>query len=122
MVLRKGKHNIRIIKLVSDAEWARSGKTYPGESKQGGAPEEVDTSNRPVKAKKVRTEGQGQKKDKAKKSFWSQFAPPVDPNEQRTVIRTVGTRPDFAQAAATQAGQFTVRRPTVVGNEGEKKE
>lgn len=120
LVLRKGKHNIRIIKLVSDAEWARSGKIYPGESKQGGPPEEADPSNtNPVKVKR---QGTGEKqKTKEKKSFWSQFAPPVDPNEQKSVIRTIRTRPDFAEAAATQAGQFTVRRPTVVGREGEQK-
>lgn len=120
LVLRKGKHNIRIIKLVSDAEWARSGKTYPGESKQGGPPEEADPSNtKPVKVRRQQTGEKQQKKDK--KSFWSQFAPPVDPNEQKSVIRTIRTRPDFAEAAATQAGQFTVRRPTVVGREGEQK-
>ena len=109
LVLRKGKHNIRIIKLVSDAEWARSGKKYPGES--GAVKEEPAEDAKP----------KGKRENKEKKSFWSQFAPPVDPNEQKSVIRTVRTRPDFAEAAATQAGQFTIRRPTVSGTkEGEK--
>ncbi|KAH6681089.1 tyrosyl-tRNA synthetase [Plectosphaerella plurivora] len=35
IILRKGKHNIRIIEVVSDAEWAKSGKTYPGEPGTG---------------------------------------------------------------------------------------
>lgn len=30
MILRRGKHFVRIIKLVSDEEWKRSGQTYPG--------------------------------------------------------------------------------------------
>ena len=82
-------------------------------------PGEGDTSlpwNQSAESMKLKEQ---QKKDK--KSFWSQFAPPVDPNEQKSVIRTVRTRPDFAEAAATQAGQFTIRRPTVSGTkEGEK--
>lgn len=30
LILRKGKHNIRVIKMVSDEEYAQSGETYPG--------------------------------------------------------------------------------------------
>ncbi|KAK4444319.1 hypothetical protein QBC34DRAFT_415590 [Podospora aff. communis PSN243] len=30
LILRKGKHNIRIIKMVSDEEYQESGETYPG--------------------------------------------------------------------------------------------
>lgn len=35
LILRRGKHNIRIIQLVSDDEWKRLGIKYPGE---GGPP------------------------------------------------------------------------------------
>ncbi|KAG6049644.1 hypothetical protein E4U17_006756 [Claviceps sp. LM77 group G4] len=35
LILRKGKHNIRIVELISDAEWKESGKTYPGEPYTG---------------------------------------------------------------------------------------
>lgn len=31
LILRKGKHNVRIVELISDEEWKESGKTYPGE-------------------------------------------------------------------------------------------
>lgn len=30
LILRKGKHNIRVIKMVSDEEYKQSGETYPG--------------------------------------------------------------------------------------------
>ncbi|KAF6820787.1 Tyrosine-tRNA ligase, mitochondrial [Colletotrichum sojae] len=35
LIIRKGKHNVRIIEVVSDDEWARSGKSYPGEPYKG---------------------------------------------------------------------------------------
>ncbi|KAK0668246.1 tyrosyl-tRNA synthetase mitochondrial precursor encoded by the yts1 protein [Cercophora samala] len=35
LILRKGKHNIRIIEMVSDEEWKKSGQTYPGEPGTG---------------------------------------------------------------------------------------
>jgi len=35
LVLRKGKHNIRVIKMVSDEEYAASGQVYPGQPYQG---------------------------------------------------------------------------------------
>lgn len=35
LILRKGKNNVRIIDLVSDAEWDASGKKYPGQPYTG---------------------------------------------------------------------------------------
>ncbi|KAK8017094.1 tRNA synthetase class I [Apiospora rasikravindrae] len=35
MILRRGKHFVRIVKVVSDEDWKRSGKTYPGEPGTG---------------------------------------------------------------------------------------
>lgn len=35
LVLRKGKHNIRIVEVVSDENWVASGLHYPGEYIQG---------------------------------------------------------------------------------------
>ncbi|KAG6040605.1 hypothetical protein E4U41_007719 [Claviceps citrina] len=35
LILRKGKHNIRIIELVSDKEWDESGQIYPGQPYTG---------------------------------------------------------------------------------------
>ncbi|KAM0287976.1 hypothetical protein ACHAQH_000043 [Verticillium albo-atrum] len=35
LILRKGKHNVRIIEVVSDDAWKESGQTYPGEPGTG---------------------------------------------------------------------------------------
>ncbi|KID89599.1 Tyrosyl-tRNA synthetase, partial [Metarhizium majus ARSEF 297] len=35
LILRKGKHNVRIVELVSDEEWEASGKIYPGQPYTG---------------------------------------------------------------------------------------
>jgi len=35
LILRKGKHNVRIVEMVSDEEWEKSGLTYPGEQGKG---------------------------------------------------------------------------------------
>jgi tyrosyl-tRNA synthetase len=35
LILRKGKHNVRIVELVSDEEWDASGKIYPGQPYTG---------------------------------------------------------------------------------------
>ncbi|KAK7430166.1 tyrosyl-tRNA synthetase [Neonectria magnoliae] len=35
LILRKGKHNIRIVELISDEEWEASGEIYPGQPYTG---------------------------------------------------------------------------------------
>ncbi|KAI2638398.1 tRNA synthetase class I [Xylaria nigripes] len=35
LILRRGKHFIRIVEMVSDEEWVASGKSYPGEAGKG---------------------------------------------------------------------------------------
>ncbi|KAH7001471.1 hypothetical protein EDB80DRAFT_722342 [Ilyonectria destructans] len=35
LILRKGKHNIRIVELISDEEWDASGEIYPGQPYTG---------------------------------------------------------------------------------------
>uniref|UniRef100_L2FXS7 Tyrosine--tRNA ligase n=1 Tax=Colletotrichum fructicola (strain Nara gc5) TaxID=1213859 RepID=L2FXS7_COLFN len=35
LILRKGKHNVRIIEVVTDLQWDESGKEYPGEPFKG---------------------------------------------------------------------------------------
>ena len=35
LILRRGKHFIRIVKVVTDEEWKQSGQTYPGEPGSG---------------------------------------------------------------------------------------
>ncbi|KND91120.1 Tyrosine--tRNA ligase, mitochondrial [Tolypocladium ophioglossoides CBS 100239] len=35
LILRKGKHNVRIVELISDEEWEKSGKFYPGQPYTG---------------------------------------------------------------------------------------
>lgn len=35
LILRKGKHNVRIVELVSDEEWEKSGRIYPGQAYTG---------------------------------------------------------------------------------------
>ena len=35
LILRRGKHFIRVIEIISDEEWEKSGKSYPGEPYKG---------------------------------------------------------------------------------------
>ncbi|KAI0121214.1 tRNA synthetase class I [Xylariales sp. AK1849] len=35
LILRRGKHFIRVVKVVNDEEWAASGRTYPGQPNTG---------------------------------------------------------------------------------------
>ncbi|KAM0441040.1 hypothetical protein ACHAPT_000345 [Fusarium lateritium] len=35
LILRKGKHNVRIVELISDEEWEASGEIYPGQPYTG---------------------------------------------------------------------------------------
>ncbi|KAI0905499.1 tRNA synthetase class I [Ustulina deusta] len=35
LVLRRGKHFVRIVEMISDEEWEASGKSYPGEAGKG---------------------------------------------------------------------------------------
>lgn len=35
LILRKGKHNVRVVEMVSDEEYAKSGQTYPGQPYTG---------------------------------------------------------------------------------------
>jgi tyrosyl-tRNA synthetase len=35
LILRKGKHNIRVVEMVSDEEWKQTGLSYPGEPGSG---------------------------------------------------------------------------------------
>ncbi|KAM5355355.1 hypothetical protein ACJ41O_002001 [Fusarium nematophilum] len=35
LIMRKGKHNVRIVELISDEEWDASGKIYPGQPYTG---------------------------------------------------------------------------------------
>ncbi|RWA14437.1 hypothetical protein EKO27_g645 [Xylaria grammica] len=37
LVLRRGKHFVRIVEMISDKEWAASGRSYPGEAGKGRA-------------------------------------------------------------------------------------
>jgi tyrosyl-tRNA synthetase len=55
LILRKGKHNLRVIEMVSDEWWKRSGKTYPGQPYTG----KVRMLNAKLKAaKEALAEGQ----------------------------------------------------------------
>lgn len=108
LIMRKGKHNIRIIRLVSDEDWEKSGRKYPGQAGpkppgQGQGEVEVDVGGKPISKKKEKKE---------KKSFWSQFAAPPNENEVKSVIRNVAAGSDYVQEPG-KAGAFTVRRPEV---------
>ncbi|KAJ4126136.1 tyrosyl-tRNA synthetase [Fusarium oxysporum] len=35
LIMRKGKHNVRIVELISDEEWKKSGQIYPGQPGTG---------------------------------------------------------------------------------------
>lgn len=35
LILRKGKHNVRIVELISDEEWEKSGRIFPGQAYTG---------------------------------------------------------------------------------------
>jgi tyrosyl-tRNA synthetase len=99
LVLRKGKHNIRIVRIVENAEWAEGGKKYPGEGGHGGQGGEAGKSSDPNAAGRS-------KERKKKKSFWSEFAPEVDPNENKSVLRK--------PAPAGQKRNLVVRRSKVI--------
>jgi tyrosyl-tRNA synthetase len=78
LILRRGKHNIRIVKFVGDAEWQASGATYPGED-SAGAP-----------ARPTEDDATSKEKTKKKKSLWSEFAPPPAEPEEPSVVRKIG--------------------------------
>jgi len=42
LMLRKGKHNIRVIQVVPDDEYDKSGKSYPGMKVKGGPLSQLD--------------------------------------------------------------------------------
>lgn len=108
LVLRRGKHNIRIVKMVSDKEWTASGNNYPGESGQPGQKsEDVAAGEDEVTYKAAAPATEGERKKK--KSFWSEFAPEVDPNEEKSVVRRFHARPQYEEPKGT-AGAFSVRR------------
>jgi tyrosyl-tRNA synthetase len=46
LILRRGKHFIRIVKIVSDDEWALSGNKYPGEPGTGEVRQVKDVMNK----------------------------------------------------------------------------
>lgn len=48
LMLRKGKHNIRIIQVVPDADFDVSGKTYPGQKLQRGPLSNLEMRNKKV--------------------------------------------------------------------------
>ncbi|OBT64198.1 hypothetical protein VE03_06833 [Pseudogymnoascus sp. 23342-1-I1] len=112
LVLRRGKHNIRIVKIVEDKEWAESGKKYPGEGGQGLQKGEAGEEAGEVGAKDAG-------KERKKKSFWSEFAPEVDPNERKSVLyksvpsgqkKTIIRRSPTKPYDAKEEGSSLVRR------------
>lgn len=48
LMLRKGKHNIRVIQVVPDEEYHSSGKTYPGQKLRQGPLSNLEMRNRKV--------------------------------------------------------------------------
>ncbi len=58
LILRRGKHRIKIIKVVSDEEWIASGEKFPGQG------------NWDLSSPEKNEEGE------KKKGLWQEFAPP----------------------------------------------
>ncbi|KHN98922.1 Tyrosyl-tRNA synthetase [Metarhizium album ARSEF 1941] len=61
LILRKGKHNVRIVELVSDEDWEASGKIYPGQPYTGMVrrmaeqlEKEVETAGQKLKPSKMK--------------------------------------------------------------------
>ncbi|GAB0137567.1 hypothetical protein EsDP_00005827 [Epichloe bromicola] len=50
LILRKGKHNVRIVELVSDEDWEASGKIYPGQPYTGMVRRTTDQLQREAEA------------------------------------------------------------------------
>ena len=68
LILRKGKHNVRIIEVVSDADWAKSGKTYAGEPGTGKTRQAIEAL-RELAAAEGKTMSQKELYDMAKETL-----------------------------------------------------
>ncbi|CVK84627.1 probable tyrosine--trna ligase precursor, mitochondrial [Fusarium mangiferae] len=51
LIMRKGKHNVRIVELISDEEWKKSGQIYPGQPGTGLLRRMKDELKKEVEAK-----------------------------------------------------------------------
>ncbi|CAG8978651.1 hypothetical protein HYALB_00011746 [Hymenoscyphus albidus] len=58
LLLRKGKHNIRIIQVVPDAEYKASGKTYPGQKLSSQPPSNPEVRNKKMVGNPEKPSGQ----------------------------------------------------------------
>lgn len=57
LLIRKGKHNLRCIELISDEEWEKSGLEYPGQPRTGAFRKAMAKLNEGIKdARKLRDE------------------------------------------------------------------
>ncbi|KAF4953411.1 hypothetical protein FGADI_6049 [Fusarium gaditjirri] len=72
LIMRKGKHNIRIVELISDEEWEKSGQIYPGQPGTGllrrmkeELKKEIEAKGRTISDKEL-TQIASRKKDKLK--------------------------------------------------------
>lgn len=88
LILRKGKHNVRVIKMVSDAEYAASGQTYPGQSFTG-AVRKLNEIMKNLKDKKLTPEeakkqvARLQRSEKEKKEHARQIVFPEEKSRQK---------------------------------------
>ena len=58
LMLRRGKHNVRIIQVVPDEEYTASGRTYPGQKIRNGPLSNLEMRNKKVMDKLQSREGQ----------------------------------------------------------------
>ena len=77
LILRKGKHNIRVVEVVSDEEFKASGKTYPGQPYTG----KVRKLNEKLKDLKA-----GLAADYEEESDEAIIDVPEDPDEEPTIV------------------------------------
>ncbi|KAK1777306.1 tRNA synthetases class I-domain-containing protein [Copromyces sp. CBS 386.78] len=93
LILRKGKHNVRVIKMVSDAEYAASGQTYPGQSFTG-AVRKLNEIMKNLKDNKLTPEeakrqvDELQRSEKEKKEQGQQIVFPEEKSRQKKDLET----------------------------------
>lgn len=120
LLLRKGQHNVRMIRIVSDEEYERSGQTYPGQPNTGA----VRMANEELKALKKRLAGEvlTEKPEKApdEKAPASGQEPPPGGEEEdgNTLAKEVSHTIDFPTDKSRQEQALKKKIGSLRGESG----
>ncbi|KAI0178988.1 hypothetical protein GGR52DRAFT_534335 [Hypoxylon sp. FL1284] len=113
LVLRRGKHFIRLVQMVSDEEWAASGKSYPGEPGKGRirmlrkAAEEKDLAAR------LAADGASSPGADGQEGAASGLSHPGEPDEDHIrMLKKAVAETDGASSPGADAEEFRPRAPT----------